>query len=135
MDKKEFIFISNDKKTNTIFKIDYRGFGFFDDYGLKNIAHKIVDDLIFQFDIMAGNDNFFQRESFAILVESNQEIVKREFEGKLFYFLKCNLMFPPQALSHYCSFCWEILENGEIKAYWTSDFPKEELKQYVEKIK
>lgn len=43
-------------------------------------------------------------------------------------------MFPPQALSHYCSLCWEILENGEIKAYWTSYFPDKELKQYIEKL-
>ena len=30
-------------------------------------------------------------------------------------------------------FCWEKLDSGELQAYWTSDFPEEELKQYVEK--
>lgn len=103
--------------------------------GLSDKIHKIVDDLIEQFDVKVGENNFFEKESFTVLVEEGKEIQSREFEGRLFYFLECNLMFPPQALSHYCSFCWEILENGEIKAYWTSDFPDKELKRYMEELK
>lgn len=71
---------------------------------------------------------------FLALVEEGKEIIKQEFEGRLFYFLECILIFPPQALAFQCNFCWEILENGEIKAYWTSDFPEEELAQYVVKL-
>lgn len=43
---KGFIFISNDKETDTTIKIDYRSFVFFDVYGLENDKiYKIVDDL------------------------------------------------------------------------------------------
>lgn len=42
-------------------------------------------------------------------------------------------MFPPEALVYPCSFSWEILENNEIKAYWTSDFPEEALIQFLQK--
>ena len=46
-----------------------------------------------------------------------------------------SLLFPPQALRYDCYFCWEKLDSGELQAYWTSDFPEEELKQYVEKLR
>jgi len=98
---KAFIFISNDKETDTTIKIDYRSFVFFDVYGLENDKiYKIV-----------------------------------EFEDRMFYFLECSLLFPPQALRYDCYFCWEKLDSGELQAYWTSDFPEEELKQYVEKLR
>ncbi len=50
---KGFIFISNDKEADTIIKIDYRGFVFFDVYGLENdkiykIVEQIQDNLIIQ---------------------------------------------------------------------------------------
>ena len=74
---KGFIFISNDKEADTTIKINYRSFVFFDVYGLENDKiYKIVDDLVYQFDLRAG----------------------------------------------------------KLQAYWTSDFPEEELKQYVEKL-
>ena len=50
---KAFIFISNDKEADTIIKIDYRSFVFFDVYGLENdkiykIVEQIQDNLIIQ---------------------------------------------------------------------------------------
>ena len=50
---KGFIFISNDKEDDTIIKIDYRSFVFFDVYGLENdkiykIVEQIQDNLIIQ---------------------------------------------------------------------------------------
>ena len=50
---KGFIFISNDKEADTIIKIDYRSFVFFDVYGLENdkiykIVEQIQDNLIIQ---------------------------------------------------------------------------------------
>lgn len=50
---KAFIFISNDKETDTTIKIDYRSFVFFDVYGLENdkiykIVEQIQDNLIIQ---------------------------------------------------------------------------------------
>lgn len=57
---KGFIFISNDKETDTTIKIDYRSFVFFDVYGLENDKiYKIVDDLVYQFDLRAGKEHFF----------------------------------------------------------------------------
>ena len=52
---KGFIFISNDKEADTTIKINYRSFVFFDVYGLENDKiYKIVDDLVYQFDLRAG---------------------------------------------------------------------------------
>ena len=70
-----------------------------------------------------------------MLIEGGKEIIQKEFEGRMFYFLECSLLFPPQALTYDCYFCWEKLDSGELQAYWTSDFPEEELKQYVEKLR
>lgn len=57
-----FIFVSNNKG-NTSVKVDYRGFLFFDDYGLSDTLYKIVDDLIEQFDLKAGKIHFFEKKS------------------------------------------------------------------------
>ena len=131
---KGFIFISNDKEADTTIKVNYKGFVFFDVYGLENDKiYKIVDDLVYQFDLRAGKEHFFEEESFVVLIEGGKEIIQQEFEGRMFYFLECSLLFPPQALTYDCYFCWEKLDSGELQAYWTSDFPEEELKQYVEK--
>ncbi len=132
-DNKGFILISNDKKMDISAKINYRGFVFFDDYGLNGKIHKIVDDLIKQFNLMIRQEQFFEEKSFTVLVEGKKEIIEREYEGRIFYFLECNIMFPPEALVYPCSFSWEILENNEIKAYWTSDFPEEALIQFLQK--
>ena len=57
---KGFIFISNDKEADTTIKINYRSFVFFDVYGLENDKiYKIVDDLVYQFDLRAGKEHFF----------------------------------------------------------------------------
>ena len=45
---KGFIFISNDKEADTTIKVNYKGFVFFDVYGLENDKiYKIVDDLVY----------------------------------------------------------------------------------------
>ena len=97
--------------------------------------YKIVDDLVYQFDLRAGKEHFFEEECFVVLIEGGKEIIQKEFEGRMFYFLECSLLFPPQVLRYDCYFCWEKLDSGELQAYWTSDFPEEELKQYVEKLR
>ena len=133
---KGFIFISNDKEVDTTIKINYRSFVFFDVYGLENDKiYKIVDDLVYQFDLRAGKEHFFEEESFVVLIEGGKEIIQQEFEGRMFYFLECSLLFPPQALRYDCYFCWEKLDSGELQAYWTSDFPEEELKTICGKIR
>ena len=59
---KGFIFISNDKEADTTIKIDYRSFVFFDVYGLENDKiYKIVDDLVYQFDLRAGKEHFLKK--------------------------------------------------------------------------
>ena len=59
---KAFIFISNDKEADTTIKVNYKGFVFFDVYGLENDKiYKIVDDLVYQFDLRAGKEHFFSR--------------------------------------------------------------------------
>ena len=59
---KGFIFISNDKEADTTIKIDYRSFVFFDVYGLENDKiYKIVDDLVYQFDLRAGKNIFLKK--------------------------------------------------------------------------
>ena len=50
---KGFIFISNDKEADTTIKVNYKGFVFFDVYGLENdkiykIVEQIQDNLIIQ---------------------------------------------------------------------------------------
>ena len=50
---KAFIFISNDKEADTTIKVNYKGFVFFDVYGLENdkiykIVEQIQDNLIIQ---------------------------------------------------------------------------------------
>ena len=97
---KGFIFISNDKEADTTIKVNYKGFVFFDVYGLENDKiYKIVDDLVYQFDLRAGKEHFFEEESFVVLIEGGKEIIQQEFEGRMFYFLECSLLFPPQALT------------------------------------
>ena len=60
---KGFIFISNDKEADTTIKVNYKGFVFFDVYGLENDKiYKIVDDLVYQFDLRAGKEHFFEEE-------------------------------------------------------------------------
>jgi len=81
---KGFIFISNDKEADTTIKVNYKSFVFFDVYGLENDKiYKIVDDLVYQFDLRAGKEHFFEEESFVVLIEGGKEIIQQEFEGRM----------------------------------------------------
>ncbi|KFF01445.1 hypothetical protein [Chryseobacterium luteum] len=105
----------------------YNGFIFFKIYNLEDNIPLMCDELINQFNIKAGIDGFFDHKAFTMLIgAADQEI----YEKDGYFFLDCEIVFPTsQAFD--CTICWQKQDNGSLKFYWTTNFPDEELSDYI----
>ena len=108
--------------------INHKGIIFFKPYELDNhIA--LIESLVKQFNEKVGYDEYFENEGFTLLMGSEGEQV---YEHDGYRFLDGQLAFPPAALAYDCTICWKVNEKDEYEFYWTSNFPNEELKEYVQ---
>jgi hypothetical protein len=104
-------------------------FFFFRTFDLDDRISKMYDDLVYQFNHNLNCKDFFENRGFTLLIGSKNEEI---YQNGDFYFLDCVIVFP-SSFAFDCTICWKINEKKEYEFYWTSNFPKEKLADYIEK--
>ena len=104
-------------------------FFFFRTFDLDNRISKMYQDLVYQFNSKINCNDFFENRGFTLLIGSKNEEI---YQNGNFYFLDCVIVFP-SSLAYDCTVCWKINEDSEYDFYWTSNFPNDELADYIEK--
>jgi len=105
--------------------LGYKGFLFRKTYDLDVYIPFMYDQLISQFDNRTKS-GFFENKGFTLVVGPDADVYERDD----YYFLDCEIVFPT-SLTYDCTICWHKQDDGSIKFYWTTNFPNEELDDYI----
>lgn len=104
--------------------LGYKEFLFRKTYDLDAHIPTMYDQLTSQFNEKTKL-GFFEDRAFTLIIGPDADVYKRDN----YYFLDCEIVFPTSEAFD-CTICWEK-QNDSYQFYWTTNFPDEELNDYV----